>query len=190
MCRIITEFGEKKVFQKNFFEVILMPPNNKGKIALKLKVKNCPRCGRIFSPTPTAPFCRDCMIKEKEMELKVLQYVRDNPGVSMQDVMEATGASESLMKRMISEGLFRNINNSVSFYYPCTGCGRPIQHGVYCADCVGKLRKEVKKVSEDMHIRVKESEVKKMSTIDKLNKMAENEFERENRTKIMRNYVR
>ena len=81
-------------------------------------------------------------------------------------------------QRMIREGLFVNIERG-DFYYPCTACGRPIRTGTYCSDCLKRLRNETKKASEAMHIRVREE--RKMSTIERLNAAAQNEFERENR---------
>lgn len=123
--------------------------------------------------------CRDCRLKEEEIERQVLGYVRDNPGVSIKEAMEATGVSEKIIKRMAREGMFVNIQTSENFVYPCMGCGKPIRTGTYCADCLKRLRAETKKASEAMHIRVREE--RRMSTIEKLDAAAKNEFERENK---------
>ena len=143
------------------------------------KLKNCSQCGRIFSPIRGEKLCRDCRLKEEEVERQVLSYVRDNPGCSIKEAMEATGVPEKIIKRMAREGMFVNVQTSENFVYPCMGCGKPIRNGTYCADCLNRLRNETKKASEAMHIRVREE--RKMSTIDRLNAAAQNEFERENR---------
>ncbi len=150
-------------------------------MALKFqgKMRNCSQCGKIFVPVRNEKICRDCTIKEKEKETEIIQYVRDNPGTSMKEVMEATGATDKMMKRMVQEGLFQNLNQAADFFYPCVNCGRPINKGTYCADCLSNLRRETKKVAEAMHIRIKEDA--KMSTIDRLNALAEREFEKENK---------
>ncbi len=143
------------------------------------KLKNCAQCGKLFSPMRGERLCRDCLLKEQEFDMQVIQYVRDNPGVSMREVMEETGASDKRIKRMIQEGAFTNLDFGDDFFYPCSGCGRPIRNGAYCSDCLRRLRKETKRASEIMQIRVREN--KQMSTIERLDALAEREFERDNR---------
>lgn len=162
------------IFYVYFFGVISLAISQTQR-----KLKNCVQCGRIFSPIRGEKICRDCKLKEEEIERVVIAYVRDNPGCSIKDAMEATGVSEKIVKRMVREGMFVNLSNSENFVYPCIGCGKPIRNGTYCADCLNKLRSETKKAAEAMHIRVREE--KKMSTIERLNAAAKNEFERENR---------
>ena len=143
------------------------------------KLKNCAQCGRIFSPMRGEKLCRDCRLKEEEVERQVLSYVRDNPGCSIKEAMEATGVPEKIIKRMAREGMFVNVQTSENFVYPCMGCGKPIRNGTYCTDCLQRLRTETKRASEAMHIRVREE--RRMTTIEKLDAAAKNEFERENK---------
>ena len=157
------------------------------KMAMMPKLKNCAQCGKIFTPVRNEKICRDCMIKQEEKEREVLQYVRDNPGISMKDAADATGVSDKFIKQMASQGLFVNLTLNDSFFYPCVKCGRPISRGTYCTDCLKSLRQETKKVAEQMHIRIKENE--KMSTIERLDALAEREFERENKV-IKRHFSR
>ena len=153
------------------------------------KLKNCSQCGKIFFPVHSEKICRDCQQLEQEMEIKVMQYIRDNPGVGIKEVTEATGASDKLIQKMAREGMFVNTasENSFDFVYPCIGCGRPIRRGTYCTDCIKRLRNETRKVAEAMHIRVREN--KKMSTIERLNALAEREFENEQST-VQRHFSR
>ena len=149
-------------------------------MAMMPKLKNCVQCGKIFTPVRNEKICRDCTIKQEEKEREVIRYVRDNPGVSMKDAAMATGVSDKFIKQMASQGLFTNITLNESFFYPCVKCGRPISRGTYCTDCF-------KKVAEQMHIRIKED--KNMSTIERLDALAEREFEKENRV-IKRHFSR
>lgn len=153
------------------------------------KLKNCIQCGKIFYPTRGEKLCRDCLQKEQDLEIQVMQYIRDNPNISAKEVMEATGASDKLIQKMAREGMFVNTasGNSIDFFYPCVGCGRPIRTGTYCTDCLARLRNETKKVAEAMHIRIRED--KKMSTIERLNALAEREFEKENQV-VKRHFSR
>ena len=157
-------------------------------MAMMPKLKNCQQCGKIFRPVNREKICRDCMIKNEEKEREVLQYVRDNPGVTMKEAADATGVSDKFVKNMANQGLFANLTMSNdNFFYPCVKCGRPINRGTYCTDCLKDLRQETKKVAEQMHIRIKEDN--KMSTIERLDALAEREFERENRV-IKRHFSR
>ena len=151
------------------------------------KLKNCANCGRVFSPIRSEKLCRDCMIKEEEKEREVLQYVRDNPGVMIKQVCDALGISEKFVKRMASQGLFASFKLDQKFFYPCVKCGRPINTGTYCTDCLKNLRQETKRAAETLKIRL--TETKKMSTIERLDALAEREFERENKV-IKRHFSR
>lgn len=155
------------------------------------KIRNCIKCGKIFAATNNEKICKDCVQKEKDFEESVITYIRENPGQSVKEVIKATGASEKLMKRMIQDGIFSNaaVNHVEGATYPCMSCGRPITSGTYCTDCLNRLRSQTKKAAERMQIRIKEDP--KMSTIERLNKLAEKEFERENRMSgIGRNFSR
>ena len=124
--------------------------------------------------------CRECAQKAKDFEEQVVTYIRDNPGSSLKDVMQATGASDKMMRRMMKEGIFSPPTAQVQgATHPCMKCGRPITSGTYCMDCLSRLRTQTKKAAEAMQIRIKEDP--KMSTIERLNRLAEKEFERENR---------
>ena len=153
------------------------------------KIRNCIKCGKIFAALHGEKVCKDCVQQEKEFEEQVIKYIRDNPGSSMKEVMEATGATEKMMKRMMQEGIFSNaaIKPDANATYPCMSCGRPITSGTYCMDCLSRLRDQTRKAAEAMQIRIKED--KSMSTIERLDKLAEKEFERENRMSgVRRNF--
>ena len=153
------------------------------------KIRNCTKCGKIFAAMHGEKVCKDCVQKEKDFEESVITYIRENPGSSVKDVMHATGASEKMMRRMMQDGIFSNssVQTETNPTYPCMSCGRPITSGTYCMDCLSRLRDQTKRAAERMQIRIKED--KSMSTIERLNKLAEKEFERENRLSgIHRNF--
>ncbi len=154
------------------------------------KLRNCTKCGKVFTSIRGERLCRDCMDEAKAFEQKVVEYIRDNPGTSLKDVMEATGATDKMLKRMMQEGIFSNsVQKGEDFMYPCVGCGRPIRTGTYCTDCLSRLRDQTRKAAESMQIRIKED--RKMSTIERLDAMAEREFEKENRlSNIRRNFAK
>ena len=102
-----------------------------------VKLKNCPVCGKAFVGTNTMRVCRDCRDKEIEMEMTVMRYVRDHPKCRIKEILEETGVSNALLKRMIQEGRFTEI---ADFRYPCGRCGRMINAGKYCKQCVTKMK--------------------------------------------------
>lgn len=106
------------------------------------KIKNCPMCGRLFSDTGTH-VCQSCYRKVQEKEMEVVNYVRDNPGATVSDIMEATEAPDSMIKRMIREGRFEQIGVKMS--YPCEKCGAPIISGKLCSRCQENMHKELQK---------------------------------------------
>lgn len=106
------------------------------------KMKNCPSCGRIFVPmNATQRLCPDCMDKMREKEHEVVEYVRDHPKIKVNELIEATGAPESMIKRMIRDGRF--IQVGVRMTYPCEKCGAPITQGKLCAKCAEELKNEL-----------------------------------------------
>lgn len=106
------------------------------------KMKNCPSCGRIFVPmNATQRLCPDCMEKLREKEHEIVEYVRDHPKIKVNELIEATGAPESMIKRMIREGRF--IQVGVRMTYPCEKCGAPITQGKLCIKCAEALKNEL-----------------------------------------------
>ena len=106
------------------------------------KMKNCPSCGRLYVPlTAAQKLCPDCMDKLREKEHEVVEYVRDHPKVKIAELIEATGASENMIKRMIREGRF--IQTGVQMTYPCEKCGAPITQGKLCPKCAAALKKDL-----------------------------------------------
>ena len=103
------------------------------------KMKNCPVCGKLFVATPNMRVCRDCIEKEQEQEIEVVNYVR------YPEIVEATGVSEALIKRLIREGRFEQVG--VKLCYPCEKCGAPIVVGKLCGSCSEELQKELQQAS-------------------------------------------
>ena len=147
-------------------------------IKLPQKLKNCAVCGKMFVATRGEKLCKDCMIKEEEKELLVLDYVREHQGCSISEVIEAMGVTDKFIKNMIAKGLFANVERN-DLYYPCQSCGKPIRNGTYCSDCLSRLRTETKKMADQMAIRmgISNKPISQMSTIEKLDAQAAKELE-------------
>ncbi len=112
-----------------------------------VKLKNCPICGKTFIGTPAYRVCRDCREKEYQMERTIINYVRDHPGAQPAEIIEETGASEKLLRRMIEEGRFIELG---SIRYPCRKCGRLISSGKYCRECYSRMKQSLQKAHADI----------------------------------------
>ncbi|MBR6267500.1 MAG: flagellar protein [Selenomonadaceae bacterium] len=112
-----------------------------------IKLKSCPMCGKTFIATPAQRVCRDCRDKEYQMEREIVNYVRDHPGAQPAEIIEATGASEAVLRRMIEEGRFIELGNIM---YPCKKCGKPISSGKYCRACYVKMKQSLEKAQVDI----------------------------------------
>ena len=105
------------------------------------KMRNCSSCGKVFVSINDSRICMDCRAKEEEWEKEIITYVRENLKSTIAEIVEATGAQEPLIRRMIREGRF--VETGVELFYPCEKCGSPIQRGQYCEKCQKAMRKEL-----------------------------------------------
>ena len=80
------------------------------------KLRNCSQCGKLFMSNGEK-ICPNCVQAQADLELVVVDYVRDHPKCKITEIMEETGAPESLIRRLIEEGRFEQVG--VSLNYPC-----------------------------------------------------------------------
>ena len=112
----------------------------------KLNIRNCARCKKIFAPAGNEKICPDCRAEEAEMEEHVKAYVRDHRGLTVNQLIEGSGAPAKLIWRMIQQGLFENAG-LLDAEYPSANCGKLISKDVYCSECASKLRENAQKFS-------------------------------------------
>ena len=125
----------------------------------KLKIRNCVRCKRIFIPSSSEKMCPDCRAKELEMEERVKSYVRDHPGITVNELIEGSGAPSKLVWRMVEQGQFEN-SSLKNAKYPCGNCGKLITKGIYCSECLSKLKVQAQKFAASMDSKNRAAEKK------------------------------
>ncbi|QYK64383.1 hypothetical protein PPOLYM_00894 [Paenibacillus polymyxa] len=109
---------------------------------------NCPRCGKLFIKNVRG-ICQNC-IKEIEFEYeRCVKHIRENKGIHMHELSEATEVSVKQITTFIREGRI-SIANAPNMTYPCEVCGIPIREGHMCDSCRTRLTK-------DLHQAVRES---------------------------------
>lgn len=98
-----------------------------------MELVNCTICGRAMQ-RGLRNICQACAEKKEKDFLKVRDFIKDNPKVAIEVVVEATGVPETEVRQFIREGLIESTaveGTSIT----CNRCGRPIANGVYCALC-------------------------------------------------------
>ena len=126
-------------------------------VVTKLNIRNCARCKKIFVPTSGEKICPDCRAEDLEFEERVKAYVRDHPGITVNQLIEGSGAPRNLVWRMIQQGQFEN-SGLKDAKYPCANCGKIITRGTYCSDCMAKLKQNAQKFAAAMNSKRKAKE--------------------------------
>lgn len=104
-----------------------------------LNVRNCPKCGRIFTFAGN-PICPRCQEEEEEVFETVRRYIKDNGNESIEQVAEATGVTVKKILRYIKAGKIELVGCDGGIQYPCERCGKLISKGSYCSSCTNKIK--------------------------------------------------
>ncbi len=109
-----------------------------------MEMKNCRRCGKIFSYNGNH-ICTECVEKEEEEFKIVKEYIYDHPKCSVTEVSEATGVTAKTIMNFLRQDRLEAVEG-MSNLLTCEKCGVPIKSGRYCESCVDKLKKETSKL--------------------------------------------
>ena len=99
-----------------------------------MDVRNCRQCGRLFNYLSGPPICQACRDALEEKFQQVKEYVRSNPGATIQMVSEDNDVSVKQIKQWIREERLV-ISNGMAEGIVCENCGRPIHTGRFCESC-------------------------------------------------------
>lgn len=104
-----------------------------------MQLRNCSRCGNIFSYI-NQPICPACQkLEDQEFEI-IKQYLREHPNSTVLEVSEATGLDQHLIQEWVRQG--RLISTEFHITTECQRCGKPIVGGRYCRACAEELTAE------------------------------------------------
>ncbi len=108
-----------------------------------MDIRNCRKCGRIFQYSGTGPvICENCKREQEKVFEKVRDYIRDNPGASMNQVSEENDVSINQIQQWVrEERLEFSRDSGVTFY--CEKCGAPIRTGRYCNNCKSSMAQDL-----------------------------------------------
>jgi flagellar operon protein (TIGR03826 family) len=114
---------------------------------MSMNVANCSRCGKIFVKG-FAEFCPNCMKDLDQQYEKCLKYLRENKGVNINELSDATSVAVKQITKFVREGRI-SILHAPNMSYPCEVCGTSIRENTICEPCRMKLVKDVRNNSED-----------------------------------------
>jgi len=95
-----------------------------------MEMANCRKCKKVF-PRISDPICDSCKKEEEDLFRSVVEYLRDNPGSSVNQVSEATGATAKKIMGYLRDGRIEISTSELS----CRQCGVRIKTGIYCDTC-------------------------------------------------------
>lgn len=108
-----------------------------------MDVRNCLKCGRIFTYAMGKPICPNC---KKDLEVKfteVRTFVRKNTHASLVEVAEATGTDVRQIKEWIREERL-SFSKDSAIGIDCEVCGKTIKTGRFCDTCKASMGSDLK----------------------------------------------
>lgn len=119
-----------------------------------MRTLKCRRCGIVFAVTGSlGQLCPNCIRTEEEIYAKVRAFVKDNPGVSVQEVSEILSVSRNKIMNYIKEERLEVTSTSKAALC-CKNCGKPINTGIFCMDCK-RVHSDTKKMEDNTGIKLK-----------------------------------
>lgn len=107
--------------------------------------RNCRICRKIIIDG-LHDVCKECREQEEKDLIKVIDYLRDNPGTTIAQIAEDTGVPEKTITKFIKKGRLV----TADFKIPCTVCGKEFKadYSVVCNECRKRMDNELSKARE------------------------------------------
>ncbi|MBN2794387.1 MAG: MerR family transcriptional regulator [Clostridia bacterium] len=100
-------------------------------------VRTCSICGKEFDADSIKSLCYDCRKVDRHLFGIIRDFLYDNPGASVNDVVEHTGVTSSVVLKYLREGRLETVGEIKLLN--CEICGKPISYGTKCTDCQHKM---------------------------------------------------
>ncbi len=132
-----------------------------------MDVRNCKNCGRLFNYLNGPSICPACKDELENQFVQVKEYVRENPGATIQMVADDNGVTVQQIRQWVREERLEFSKDS-PVGIECEICGATIRTGRYCEACKGKMQKELDSVimkkdpRDDIRAKRRERETNKM----------------------------
>ena len=110
------------------------------------ELKNCPVCGKVFVKI-VKNLCPDCVEAEEKEFLTVREYIKENPGASVEEISVVTEIDEKKILRWLREGRIEYSSRQAGIKITCKSCGAPISVGNLCGECARELSDKLHSMS-------------------------------------------
>lgn len=103
-----------------------------------MEVRPCKKCGNLFNFLSGPPICPACKDELEKKFHEVKEFVRDNPGVTIQQICDAHDVSQRQIQQWIREERLEFSEDS-PVQLNCEACGKTIRTGRYCEGCKNNM---------------------------------------------------
>jgi flagellar operon protein (TIGR03826 family) len=104
-----------------------------------MDIKNCPRCGKMFTVIAGKVVCPVCEKAEEDDFKKVKDYISEHGEASLDMVVKETGVSLKRITKFIREGRLE-VSKGISSDFRCDSCNAPIATGRFCEKCFASMK--------------------------------------------------
>ena len=109
-----------------------------------MSIRNCTRCGRLF--TGLEDVCPTCSAREQEEFERVRSYLSRHHGATIAEVSGQTGVAVAQIYRWVRAGRLKVSTEQLGGALRCERCGEPIESGRFCRRCLGEVLGEIRRV--------------------------------------------
>lgn len=124
--------------------------------------KNCKICGRVFTSVINEDLCRNCREMEEKEFNRVKEYLYENPGATLTEIVTALGVSVKKIKKYLREGRLEILGEGGNIILECERCGKAIKTGRFCNECQRELsidlRETAGQLKNEINVRNAEKE--------------------------------
>jgi flagellar operon protein (TIGR03826 family) len=103
-----------------------------------MDVRNCKQCGRLFNYLSGPPICPACKEQLEDKFAQTKEYVRNNPGATIQMVADDNQVSVQQIRQWVREERLEFSKDS-PVGIECESCGATIRTGRYCEACKSRM---------------------------------------------------
>jgi uncharacterized protein len=107
------------------------------------EMRNCKKCGSLYQYYGNTQLCSACFQQDEADYQTIRQYLVEHPGAKMFEVSTILDITVNRIKRYLREDRLQIVEKNNGFLR-CETCGRSIQSGQYCEECLDKSKHDFK----------------------------------------------
>lgn len=120
-------------------------------------ILRCRKCKTKFEVNGVVgQLCPRCLATEEETYQKVRAYIKERPGVGIDEVSEVLKVPRVKIMSYIREERIEIINKDVTLL-KCKNCGKAISSGLFCGDCKKHTDERIKQNTKSKSAKIEEA---------------------------------